>query len=241
LEENTTHSGAEADEEIERAVNRVFSIDGIPAAEQWPARNDALRRRIFSSRVSVATLSKLSPVTDVPQVDLLERLFPGNPLIWAAHSIAPERADTRHLNEWLPVAPLLQFVVPSPMISRDIPAAGRSRRCKENTGERRFLIIEQDIGSFDDQSAVLLYLARFAPLALVVHSGGKSLHGWFYVAHRSEEQRKDFMRLAVTVGADRATWCKRQPVRMPEGTRSGGITQRVLLFNPETLESESRE
>jgi hypothetical protein len=86
LEENTTHSGAEADEEIERAVNRVFSIDGIPAAEQWPARNDALRRRIFSSRVSVATLSKLSPVTDVPQVDLLERLFPGNPLIWAAHS-----------------------------------------------------------------------------------------------------------------------------------------------------------
>ena len=125
------------------------------------------------------------------------------------------------------------------MRSRDILPGRKSRRCEDNTGERQFLVIERDRGSLDDQSAILLYLARFAPLVMVVHSGGKSLHGWFYIAGRSESKNKQFMDLAVSVGADHHTWLKCQPVRMPEGTRDDGSKQRALFFNPEALRSEA--
>ena len=50
------------------------------------------------------------------------------------------------------------------------------------TGPRRFLVIEQDRGAIDEQAAMLLHLGRDAPLALVVHSGSKSIHGWFMLA-----------------------------------------------------------
>ena len=63
---------------------------------------------------------------------------------------------------------------------------GRTQDGKESahalsiTGPRRFLVIEQDGGTIDEQSAVLLHLAERAPLAVAVHSGSKSIHGWFY-------------------------------------------------------------
>jgi len=37
-------------------------------------------------------------------------------------------------------------------------------------------------------AALLLHLAEKVPLALAVHSGGKSLHGWFYCAEVPEEK-----------------------------------------------------
>ena len=40
----------------------------------------------------------------------------------------------------------------------------------------------------DEQSAVLIHLAKRAPLALAVHSGSKWIHGWFYVPVNPEER-----------------------------------------------------
>jgi hypothetical protein len=239
LWENTTHSADEAEYEIERAVSRVFSVAGIPAAKRIPLRDDALIRKICASDGGLATLEDNSPVKGIAQAELLPQLFPTNPLIWAAYRVSPERADTRPLDRWLPHANRLQFIVPNPMRTRDIPEGGKSRRCEKNTGERRFLVIERDRGSLDEQSAILLYLARFAPLVMVVHSGGKSLHGWFFVAGRAESKNKQFMDLAVSAGADHHTQLKCQPVRMPEGTRDNGTKQRVLLFSPELLRGEA--
>jgi len=60
---------------------------------------------------------------------------------------------------------------------------GRTREGKESahaletTGPRRFLVIEQDSGRIDEQAAVLLHLVERAPLAVAVHSAGKSIHG----------------------------------------------------------------
>src|SRR5205807_578538 len=71
---------------------------------------------------------------------------------------------------------------------------GRTRSGKisehtlENTGPRRFLVIEFDKGTLDQQAALLFHLSKFAPsLALVVFSGSRSLHGWFYCANQTEE------------------------------------------------------
>jgi hypothetical protein len=68
---------------------------------------------------------------------------------------------------------------------------------------------------------------------MAVHSGGKSLHGWFFCAGECEETLKNFMRSAVLLGADRATWTRSQFVRMPDGQRENGARQTVYFFNPD--------
>ena len=53
-----------------------------------------------------------------------------------------------------------------------------------------------------NKSRLLLHLASHAPLALVVHSGIKSIHGWFYCIGQPEEKLRSFMRYAVSLGAE---------------------------------------
>src|SRR5262249_48939210 len=144
---------------------------------------------------------------------------------------------TRSREEWRRELGALQLIVPSPMTAR----IGRTQEGKEsahalsNTGPRRFLVIEQDMGAIDEQSAVLLHLAERAPLAVAVHSGSKSIHGWFYCVGQTEERLRGFMRYAVSLGADIATWTRSQFVRMPDGTRDNRKRQTVYFFNPGVL------
>jgi hypothetical protein len=100
-------------------------------------------------------------------------------------------------------------------------------------------VIEQDSGTPDEQASVMVHLAKIAPLVLAVHSGSKSIHGWFYCKGRPEEQLRRFMNYAVRLGADRSTWTRSQFVRMPDGTRDNGNRQSVYFFNPEVLKNEA--
>ena len=71
------------------------------------------------------------------------------------------------------------------------------------------------------------------PLVLVCYSGGKSLHDWYNVYAQQEERLENgFFREALTLGADRATWCRSQFVRLPEGCRENGIRQTCYFFDP---------
>jgi hypothetical protein len=54
-----------------------------------------------------------------------------------------------------------------------------SEHCLDNTGPRRFFVVEQDNGGPHQQVSVLSYLAQFLNLVLVVYSGSRSTHGWF--------------------------------------------------------------
>ena len=111
----------------------------------------------------------------------------------------------------------------------------KSQHTLSNTGPRRFLIVEQDSGTADEQASVLLHLAGMAPLVLAVHSGSKSIHGWFYCVGQTEERLRRFMNYAVSIGADSATWTRSQFVRMPDGRRDTGKRQVVYFFNPEVV------
>jgi hypothetical protein len=134
-----------------------------------------------------------------------------------------------------------------------------------NTGPRRYLVIECDYSVYardgktetayapmlrrlaqgnggdipgtvaDLCAAVLLHLAHYGPLVLAVHSGGKSLHGWFHCAGQPEDKLLRFFRYAVALGADLATWTKSQFVRMPDGTRDTGRRQAVYYFAPHRI------
>ena len=82
----------------------------------------------------------------------------------------------------------------------------------------------------------MLYLARQLPLVMLVHSGNRSVHGWFHIAAGADDaigsSLHGFMKLAVSLGADRAMWTPCQFARMPNGTRDNGRDQQVLFFDP---------
>lgn len=164
--------------------------------------------------------------------DLLDALFPGNPLLCLARR--------KNVFETLPREQFrgreteFSLIVPSPMSARmGTTRQGKpSARCLGNTGPRRFLVIESDMGTLDEQAAILLCLARTFPLVLVAHSGGKSLHGWFYCLGQDEETLRRFHRIACELGADPSTWTQCQLVRLPGAVRDTGVFQEVLFLNP---------
>jgi hypothetical protein len=201
--------------------------------------NTEQREAVIASGLGLVDLWEFSPIrvdhNESRAEEIIDALFPGDPLLCGGRSNG--EFVTRSREEWRGTLAALQLIVPSPMTARiGYTQNGReSAHTLETTGPRRFLIIEQDSGTIDDQSAVLLHLAERAPLALAVHSGGKSIHGWFYCAGQPEAKLREFMRCAVSLGADPATWTRSQFVRMPDGTRNCGNRQVVYFFNPGVL------
>ena len=127
----------------------------------------------------------------------------------------------------------LQFIVPSPMSSIWGVSQGgkRSHHTLDNTGPRKYLVVEFDKGEHADHAAFLHNLHRIIPITMVVHSGNKSLHGWFHVEGMPETKQVGFFNEATKVGADTATWNKSLFVRMPDGKRDNGKRQNILYFN----------
>jgi hypothetical protein len=234
--------------EIERAVRRSKGTawkpgqvpQGAAQASAWPKVNAEQREAVIAaSGFGLVDLWEISPVRfedkESHTEQIIDVVFPGDPLLCVGRS--KTEFATRSREEWRGTLARLQLIVPNPMTAR----LGLTREGKESahalslTGPRRFLVIEQDAGSIDEQSAVLLHLAARAPLALAVHSGSKSIHGWFYCVGQTEETLHRFMQYAVSLGADRATWPRSQFVRMPDGSRDNGERQTVYFFNPGVL------
>jgi hypothetical protein len=138
----------------------------------------------------------------------------------------------------------------------------QSERCADNIGPRHYLVIECDFTKYklnkrtnqldatrwlpfinkwasrgieiaDACASLLWVIAKHLPLVLVVSSGGKSLHGWFRTCGLNETDLLSYMKFAVSIGADSATWRPFQLVRMPGGLRDNGNRQSVLYFNPD--------
>ena len=216
------------------------SPQNITLSKAWPKVNAEARDAVILSGGGLVDLWEASPVrfedNESHTEEMIDALFPGDPLLCLGRSNSG--FDTRSRSEWLGKLAALQFIVPSPMTAR----IGRTQDGKDSArihskpqGPRRFLVIEQDGGTIDEQATVLLHLAERAPLAVAVHSGSKSIHGWFYCDGQQEEKLRRFMRYAVSLGADPATWTRSQFVRIPDGTRDNGKRQAVYLFNPQVL------
>lgn len=248
------------------AQKTIFSRAAVAVESKWPRLDLMALERVIAKGESVADLFDQSPMKGDPDVEpynYLSRLFESGSLVCVGK-------DAKHA-ETLPVEALedqegrgidlrnYQFIVPSPMKAKHgLNLEGRrSVRCLDNTGPRRFLVIECDFEPKDKRgrvkpeavlfkdeattagdlcAAVLLHLAEFAPLVMAVDSGGKSVHGWFAVWGRTEDELMNFMRYAVSLGGDKATWTRCQYVRMPNALRDSGKRQRVMYFNPELIE-----
>lgn len=230
-----------------------------PDSAAWPVHAPALRDGAVALGRSLgvwglAELWELSPVRleesaagegewcegSSPKIDAgewLDWLFPGAEWLCLAGD-HPGSAATRRRDKWAFRESEFAYVVPSPMTA----ASGRgldgnlTRRCLDNTGLRRWLVVEFDSGSADDQAALHWCIdhqaagAGWPRLALCVHSGGKSLHGW-YGPVTDEEAARDLMAWAILhCGADSRMWPKCQLARMPEGTRGGQRRQTVFYW-----------
>jgi hypothetical protein len=212
----------------------------------WPKRNDEQIEAVVAASdvAGLADLwgaSPLRPDWEEPHTEeLIDALFPDNPLLCCGKHINRD-FGTGTREEWRGQLAAQQFIVPSPMTAEEglKKDGGSSLRCLANTGTRRYLVIESDHGTVDTHAVVLWHLARLAPLVMVVHSGSKSLHGWFACKGSSEALQLRFMRYAVALGADPATWTRCQFVRMPDGLRrrpnAFGVRQPVFYFNPNNL------
>jgi hypothetical protein len=205
----------------------------------WPAVDLMLKARALESGWSLYDLFECSPLRfgdgDSHAEEILPVLFPNNPLICVG--VKKNRAITAPLNDIAGEFGSLQFIVPSPMSRlHGINQHGKeSARCLDSTGPRKYLIVEFDYGTLDEQAALLAHLAQKGPLALVVFSGSKSLHGWFAVQARDEQFLRRWMVYAVKLGADPANFTRCQFARMPDGTRDNGRRQTTYFFNPEVL------
>jgi hypothetical protein len=213
---------------------RGYSVP-IQSAPKWPARNPERIEAIIRNSGRLADLWELSPVriqdNEQHAEEIIDRLFPGNPLLCCGRSQSD--FDTRPREDWRGELARLQFITPSTMTAVEgVTKEGKpSRHALSNTGPRRFLVCEFDEGTLDQHAALLLHLAGYAPMVCALHSGRRSMHGWFFVEGQPDEKVQKFFRYAVSLGADPATWTRSQFVRMPDGTRDNGKRQTVFFLN----------
>ena len=198
----------------------------VQSGSKWPCVNQKQRAAIIRDGGGLADLWEASRIriesNNSKTESIVDALFPGNPLLCCGES--KSEFDTKPREQWRGQLGYLQLIVPSPMTTlKGLTRDGKeSAHALSNTGPRRFLVVEFDQGTADEHAALILYLGTCAPLVCAVHSGGKSLHGWFYVQGLPELKVESFFRHAVLLGADPATWTRSQFVRMPDGWRPDG-------------------
>jgi len=230
-------------------------------APKWPAVNSEARQAVIdAAEIGLPDLWEKSPMRCTEESTdaefFADELFPNNPLLCVgldnAHfQTAPREAFRGKLSE-------MSLIVPSPMaaLTGHRKSDGQeSAHTLENTGPRQYLITEFDPPKWelltpdqrqqygtegryyevtrDEQASLIWHLRQFAPLALVLSSGGKSLHAWWSCGGIADNLTGRFMRYAVSLGADPATWTRSQFVRLPQGWRPDkGRLQEVFFFDP---------
>jgi hypothetical protein len=229
---------------------------------KWPLADTEKIRQIVGGGFRLVHLWECSPIrfeADSSHAEyIVDILFPGNPILCVGNSQRKFAARRREI--WRGHLDRLPLIVPNPSLDFfGHTAAGHlSEHTLEKTARPVYLVIEFDFSEFardgktlsrwtplvrewrslkitvaDACAALHLHLALFLPLVCVTHSGGKSLHGWYYALDRNSEELRFFMRYAVRRGADPATWTRSQFVRIPDGLRDTGKRQTCFYLDPQ--------
>jgi hypothetical protein len=198
---------------------------------------------------------------------IIDVIFPDNP--WLCIGIGKRDFWTGRREAFRGQLAQAEFIVAQPMFAQSgVTVEGRlSQHSLSNTGPRQHYVVEFDFREKDkanqdtewadlirgwaacgisvaDASAALLdHFSGFAPLGMVLHSAGKSCHGWFPTRGATSQQIEAFRHEAFVLGGDRALFRnKSQFVRMPDGVRSGcGRRQTTYFFDPEVFPNANQK
>jgi hypothetical protein len=100
--------------------------------------------------------------------------------------------------------------------------------------EHRWLVIESDRGSLEQQFWIHKRLARhYGNLGCICYSGGRSLHGFYFVEGWNAEERFELFAEAISLGVnDINSWRICQPCRLPGAwNRKTGRKQQIYVWN----------
>ncbi len=211
--------------EIVDVLNAARNLEK-KSARKWPKRNIKKIAEIRGGSVPVLQCK------DIHAETALKGLFPDNPLLCIGKTSAI--FNTKSRLEWGPQARRNSLIVPSPMSKKwgSNLKGEASMHCLDNTGPRKYLVVEFDWGDKDTQMQLGSHLAHHRELNMVVFSGGKSHHFWFHCPDGDNDKTSQFFHYAVSLGADPRTWLRSQFVRMPGGVRDTGARQSILFFRP---------
>jgi len=206
----------------------------LPKVEASPL---AIKRAIKVTPWSLDDMLKDSPQKcfDSKPAEIINKLFEEEELVCCG-SVMKFRTLTA--KEWISVPDIGDQIVPNPSrVKVGTNMKGNpSQHCRDATGRRKYIVVESDDESlsFDEKASVLRYLRdeAGAKLAMGVHTGGKSLHGWFKSTGDSHIDW-EFMRLACLLGADPRMWLPEQLARTPNAMRGqSDKKQKLYYFDP---------
>jgi hypothetical protein len=227
---------------------------------RWPARNLEQIDAIVRAGYGLYDLCESSPVRfddDANHAEeIIDILFPGDPLLCVGETEYKFATESRE--DWRGQLAQYPFIVPNPMLRKvGTTASGKlSQHTFDATASRVYLVIECDFKRIDHKgnatvflplldawdrdgieiqdacAAILMHLAHAQPLVTAVHSGNRSIHGWFAAFDREPRVMWAFMRRAFSLGADHVTWTHSQFVRLPDGRRQNGKRQATFYLDP---------
>jgi hypothetical protein len=216
--------------------------------EQLKARAVASLAEILKAfEIGPADFWELSPVRllDDPANDwrMLLHLFKPEDVLWiggkygSCDDDAPESKKENCRRHFRPVADWQkerhapeQFTCPS------VFRPGTHSRCNDAVVQRRYLVIESDLLSKDEMSAVINWCSQFIRLRAIVDTGGKSLHGWYDAPPPEVEAELKIILPNLGRGAedmptlDPALFKVAQPCRLPGAWREPGKVRQALLY-----------
>jgi hypothetical protein len=209
----------------------------LPSVE---ANQDLINEAVRATKWSLDDMWEESPlrVDECPPAELLSLSFSESDLLCCG---SINRFMTLSVKDWLSGNYWMgDQVVPNPCRVRMGVTLGDknklSAHSRDATGKRKYIVVESDDEgmSFDAKASILLYLKERAEakLRMVVHTAGKSLHGWF-IASPDESVNWRFMKLACLLGADPRMWLPEQLARLPNAVRlKNQLTQKTYYFDP---------
>lgn len=238
----------EAKEAVKKAMATVTKEEYIPPTpiknKYKPKQVDQFRKFITGQSGEIMDLVEQSQIRLLGDYEkdgylVLETLYRDDEYLFIGDVFD---RDVLTVREWLG-RDLTKFphIIPNPMTGEAgmTGDAKISYRCETTVGDLRYAVCEMDEVCIGDQVAFWMKCIKIGiPVAAVIHSGKKSLHGWIKVDCGLDTKRWEvdvrgwlFNDFGVKYGLDKACSNKARLSRLPGHERGKGQTQRLLYLN----------
>jgi hypothetical protein len=233
--------------EIREAVSKAAKTEHVPSETKpvskfVPKYINPMAKFIMGVPQEEMELIEASPIrlVDDPAKDarlVLETLYDPEEHLFIGTVYGK---TVKPVKDWLAGDMDAPHVIPNPMTGEfgKTESGSESRRCESTVSDLRYAVCEMDSVPLEHQVAFWLKcISMKIPVAAVIHSGGKSLHGWVKVGCGTDHEKwnKDvkgwlFGEFGEKYGLDKACATKARLSRLPGHYRKDKNRQQTLLY-----------